>query len=226
MVVLACMLAASGSAMLMRPTVRLADQGPKVDLQVLFPAQFDGWKVDRDLPVVLPSPEVQAKLDRIYNQVLSRTYVSTEGERVMLSVAYGGDQSDGTRAHRPEVCYPAQGFEVLSSQLGRWNVVDRSLPVRQLVTRLGTRTEPVSYWIIVGDRVASSGSSQKLAQLAYGLRGEVPDGMLVRVSTISSDSEKAFLVQRQFVDSMLRAVSEAGRVRIAGAPGVDVASAD
>mgnify|MGYP006871988586 CR=1 FL=1 len=43
----------------------------------------------RDTPVVLPAPDVQAALDRIYNQTVARTYVSAKGGSVMLSLAYG-----------------------------------------------------------------------------------------------------------------------------------------
>jgi hypothetical protein len=68
-----------------RPTTHLADQIGKPDLEALFPKQFGVWRLDANLPVILPSPEVQAQLDAVYNQVLSRTYVNTLGQRIMLS---------------------------------------------------------------------------------------------------------------------------------------------
>ena len=83
------------------PRHKIADQW-ETDLETMFPAAFGDWEVDRSLPVILPAPDVQAKLDAIYNQVLARTYVNRKtGQRVMLSVAYGGDQSDGCDAHLP-----------------------------------------------------------------------------------------------------------------------------
>ena len=33
-------------------------------------------------------------------------------------MAYGDDQRGGLQAHRPEVCYPAQGFKVTSQADG------------------------------------------------------------------------------------------------------------
>ena len=51
------------------------------------------------MPLVLPAPDVQSQINAIYNQVLTRTYVSDSGQRVMLLIAYGGDQYDGTSAH-------------------------------------------------------------------------------------------------------------------------------
>ncbi len=216
-VVLCVVMAASAAmAQFARPTVKIADSGPRVDLEVLFPREFGDWRIDSRTPVILPSPELQAKLDAIYNQVLSRTYVNGNGERIMLSVAYGGDQSDGTSAHRPEVCYPAQGFQVLGNEVGTIDLDGRSMPVRRLQSRLGARYEPITYWIVVGDEVVTSGTQQKLVQLKYGVRGLIPDGMLVRVSSIGTDAKAAYALQAGFVNEMVRSIEQERRARITG----------
>lgn len=217
--VLVAMMTALAGAHAWRPTQRLADTRPKVELETLFPKSFGEWTVDDRMPVQLISPDTQQVLDKIYNQTLSRTYVNHQGERIMLSVAYGGDQSDATRAHRPEVCYPAQGFEILSQRNGSIDVGGRALPVRQLLSRLGGRVEPISYWIMVGDQVVLSGTQQKLAQLSYSTRGTVPDGMLVRVSSIDPDPEKAYRVHQRFVAEMLPAIAAGQRTQVFGTPG-------
>lgn len=213
---LVLMVAAFAGAAAWRPTVHLADTLPKVDLASLFPARFGDWAVDERMPVQLISPDQAAVLDAIYTQTLSRIYVNRRGQRIMLSVAYGGDQSDATRAHRPEVCYPAQGFQVLSTRNGAFSVGGWTQPVRQLVTRAGSRVEPLSYWIVVGDRVTLTGTEQKLAQLAYGYRGLVADGMLVRISSIDNDTEQAFALQQTFTQALAQAVAPAQRDRIFG----------
>ena len=216
---LLCVLMAASAAMahLARPTVKIADSGPRVDLETLFPREFGDWRIDSRTPVILPSPDLQAKLDAIYNQVLSRTYVNAEGERVMLSVAYGGDQSDGTSAHRPEVCYPAQGFQVLGNEVGTIDLDGRQMPVKRLQSRLGARYEPITYWIVVGDQVVTSGTQQKIAQLRYGVRGQIPDGMLVRVSSIGVDAKAGHALQARFVNDLVRSIDAERRVRISGA---------
>ncbi|GMV47024.1 MAG: hypothetical protein AMXMBFR66_24220 [Pseudomonadota bacterium] len=210
-------LASAAGAVAWRPTQRLADTRPPIDLETLFPKSFGDWRVDERAPVQLVSPDQKALLDKIYNQTLARTYVNSQGERIMLSVAYGGDQSDATRAHRPEVCYPAQGFQILSSRDGQIDLGSSRLRVRQLVSRQGGRIEPITYWIMVGDRVTLSGTEQKLAQLSYSTRGVVPDGMLVRVSSIDADVQKAFGVQQGFAAGLLRAVTDDQRARVFGA---------
>lgn len=219
-VVLGLMLSAAGGAHLARPTQHMAAIGPKVDLEALFPAQFGQWRVDTSIPVILPAADVQALLNRIYAATLARTYVNPQGERIMLSVAYGGDQSDGQEAHRPEVCYPAQGFQVSQLQTASIQLDNsKQLPVRRMAAHMGGRYEPVTYWIVVGDQIALSNTEQKLAQLRYGLRGLIPDGMLVRVSSISREKDEAFQQQARFVNELLAVSTAEQRRRIAGVQG-------
>jgi EpsI family protein len=218
LIVMGLMASAAAVANVAKPTHKLADTLPPLDLNVIFPPQFGDWQQDLRQPMILPSPDVQAKLDEIYNKVLARTYVNRlSGERIMLSVAYGGDQSDGMNIHLPEVCYPAQGFEVRSRSLGTVAVAGRDIPVVRLVTRLGERVEPITYWITVGDSVVPTRTQQKIAQIRYGLRGLIPDGMLVRVSSIDHDIAHAFQIQRQFIADLTAAIPTAQRPRVIGA---------
>lgn len=210
------MLAAFAGAQAWRPTSRLADTRPKVELETMFPKAFGDWRVDDRMPVQLVSPDTQAMLSKLYNQTLSRTYINAKGERIMLSVAYGGDQSDGTRAHRPEVCYPAQGFQMFGNRSEVLDIGDRRLRVRQLMSRLGGRIEPITYWITVGERIALSGTEQKLMQLSYSMRGVVPDGMLVRVSNIDADGDSAFRLHQLFIAELATAIQSNLRPQVMG----------
>ena len=201
-----------------RPTTYLSDQLGKPDLEALFPQQFGAWRVDASQPMVLPSPDVQAQLNAIYNQVLTRTYVNLKGQRMMLSVAYGGDQYDGTSAHRPETCYPAQGFAITFNQKNVQRINQGQLGVRTLVAKLGGRNEPITYWVVVGGQVVTTGIEQKLAQMRYGIRGVIADGMLVRVSSIDTDREQALGLQSGFITELAAAIPEPGRSRVFGDP--------
>ncbi|RTL36505.1 MAG: EpsI family protein [Burkholderiales bacterium] len=216
--VLAALLLVSASVLghVTRPTVHIADQHEKVELETLFPKAFGDWRLDPNLPVSIVSPDVEAMLKSLYAQTLSRTYVGPSGERIMLSIAYGGDQSDATRAHRPDVCYPAQGFDILSAEYTSIDVGGAQLPVRHMLAKLGQRYEPVTFWFIVGERVAVSGQQQKFAQLSYGLRGLIPDGMLVRVSSINPDADAGYRDQARFIADMRAAMPHPSRVRVFG----------
>jgi len=143
-----------------------------------------------------------------------RAYVNPCNERIMLSIAHGGDQSDGRAVHNPEVCYPAQGVQILKNATGTGDI-----PVKRLIATQGRRIEPITYWTTVGDTVAVNGLKWKLQQLKYGLTGKIPDGLLFRISSIQADDAKAYQTQDTFARDLLRAMSPSGRERIIGNPG-------
>lgn len=164
-----------------------------------------------------PSPDQQGALARIYDQTLSRTYVDPAGRRVMLSIAYGGEQSRALQLHLPEVCYVAQGFQVAGEGSGELATRFGALPVQRLVASQGERNEPITYWITIGDRATRSGIEQKLRRLAYGLSGQIPDGMLVRISSITTDEPGAWRLHDRFAADLLDSLDAAGRKRLIGA---------
>lgn len=212
-----CMLAAAGLAVAMKPTDKLVERQAPIELESMIPAEFAGWRIDKSIVPVQISPDVKANLDKIYSQLLSRTYVNDSGERVMLSIAYGGDQSNDTmQVHRPEYCYAAQGFDVVKGLSEKIATDYGALPVKRLFASMGPRKEPITYWITIGEQATLPGFGRKLAQLKYGLTGKVPDGMLVRVSSIGADTERGYRLQDQFIQSLLKTLGEKERARVAG----------
>jgi len=188
-----------------------------VNLERMLPTEFAGWRLDTSVVPVAPAPDVQANLDRIYNQILSRTYVNDAGESMMLTVAYGGDQSDALKAHRQENCYTAQGFAIEGLRHGSMSVAGRTIPVTRMRAVRGARSEPVTYWLTMGDRVVLGRLERLRVQLAAGLHGRMPDGMLVRVSSLSDDAGAAFRAQQAFMASALAAMKPADAARLVGA---------
>jgi len=201
----------------LKPMQKMADQLKPLSLDQSVPESFGEWTLDQSTTPITVSADVQEKLDSLYNQTLSRTYVNKDGQRLMLLIAYGADQQgDGTQVHRPEFCYTAQGFNIARSNQGQLNTNLGSFPVRRLLAEKGNRSEPITYWITVGDKVSLPGLNRKLNQLYYGLSGKIPDGMLVRVSSIERDAEHAYLEQDKFINEMLMVMKPDHRVRIAG----------
>ncbi|ODU50425.1 MAG: EpsI family protein [Thiobacillus sp. SCN 63-374] len=211
-----CMFAAVGMAMALKPTKKIADSEPKIDLAVLIPKTFADWKIDETITPLISNPEQQALMNKIYSQTLARTYVNSNGDRIMLSIAYGGDQSDGMAVHKPEVCYPGQGFQIIKNAIGILSTGEGTIPVKRLVATQGQRIEPITYWMTVGDAVAVNGFKWKLQQLKYGLTGRIPDGLLFRVSSIQADNAKAYETQDTFIRDLLKVLSPTGRERIVG----------
>ncbi len=210
------MCTASFAGLALRPSTTAAQKGAAIALGPMVPTSFGDWTELPNQAVAVVNPQTQQILDRLYSQTLVRTYANRNGYRIMLSLAYGDDQRGGLAAHKPEVCYPAQGF-----QLGR--VMDGVLPtrygsieVRRLTTHQGTRNEPVTYWLTVGDQVVRSSLDRRIAEVRVGLTGQVPDGLLFRVSSIDTDEARAFAIQQQFAAAMMAAVPEDARRRLSG----------
>ena len=211
------MFAAAGMALALKPNAKLGDAESQINLETLVPTQFGDWKIDETIAPLLVTPELQKVIDETYSQTLARTYVNSAGKRVMLSVAYGGSHGEGMQTHRPEVCYPAQGFQVMKDS--RPDVLSTKygeLPIRRLVAAQGRRNEPITYWVVVGHEQTQFGLRMKLAQMRYTLTGVIPDGMLVRVSSIDPDETGAYENQADFIRSMLAGMRDAERERITG----------
>ncbi|HZX30857.1 MAG TPA: EpsI family protein [Rhodocyclaceae bacterium] len=212
----ALMGAASVGAVLARPTAKVAEQGPRVDLEAMVPRRFDGWREEPQQAVRVINPQTRQLLDRLYSQILTRTYINEAGYRVMLSIAYGGDQREGMEAHKPEVCYPAQGFALMDSRPVALATPYGTIPARRLLTTLGQRREPVTYWYTVGNRSVDGGIRKKLVEMSFGLTGRIPDGLLFRVSSIDPDPVRAGRMQEDFIVRLLAAVPPGDRMRLSG----------
>lgn len=215
---MALMVAASGLAVAMRPTQKIAEIGEPVVLETMIPKAFGEWQEQPQNQQMIVDPQQQATIIKLYTQTLSRTYINPEGYRIMLSVAYGVDQRGENEVHKPEVCYPAQGFTVDDIQRGQLDTSAGAIAVTRVRVRLGERREPVTYWTTVGDHVVRTGIDKKLTEARYGLSGRIPDGLLFRVSSIDPESAHAFEKQRLFTDTLLNSLTPEHRQKLIGNP--------
>jgi len=194
-------------AMTLTPHRLMANGKAVPELESLIPQQFGDWRHDELTDTLLVAPEQKANLPRYYSQMLLRTYIGSEGQRIMLSISYGNNQmGQAFQAHRPESCYRAQGFTLIDSREAGLSLRNQTLKVRRLVAQHNTRIEPITYWMTIGDKPTLPGIPRKIEQLRHGLRGEIPDGMLIRVSTIGRDFEKAFMLHARFISDLQQAV--------------------
>lgn len=158
--------------------------------------------------------EGRALQDQIYDQVVMRTYVNSAGQQVMLALAYAKEQRQEVKLHLPEICYPAQGYRVLSLTPTTLNVTKGdALPGKHMIASGGGRTEAVTYWTRVGDGYPQTGLDMRMQIFRDGLAGKVDDAILVRASTVVRDEREApaaYAVQQQFLSALVQATSVAG----------------
>lgn len=215
----AAMVSVAWASEAFRPRERIADTKPKIELEEQVPKRFGDWVVDRSLAPILPSPDVQERLDALYSAILARTYVNPAGQRVMLTIAYGTDQSsEATAVHRPEFCYSSQGFRVRGAGASTVQLPDgRGLEVQRLIATQGRRFEPITYWITIDEEVTLPGIGRKVEQIRYGLKGQIPDGMLVRLSTVGMEEADSRRVQAEFIRALFSSMDGSIRSRYFGA---------
>lgn len=213
---LAVMVLTFAAAALMRVGVSAVPRNLPVELSAAIPERFAGWTVDDSASGVV-SPEVREAMDGLYADEISRTYVDTQGRRVMLVIAYSSDQgSEQSQVHRPEVCYTAQGFSIRRIEDHELMSESGALEVRRLVGERGRRYEPITYWTTMGDRALLPGAERLVARIQMAMQRKIPDGFLVRVSTVGLPMPESFELQDQFIGELIRAAPRVLRERLLG----------
>jgi EpsI family protein len=205
-----------GSAVLakvLEPRELMARSSASLNLEQMIPRQFGTWKVVPEISPVTPAdPEGYVEPDpysaRIYSQEVGRGYTDGHGNIVMLMVAYGPVQNFRLKAHRPEICYTAGGFRVSKKTDAELSYRDGAPPIKmaRLVAEREARFEPISYWMRVGNDISNGVIDRQIIRLKYGLRGIIPDGALIRVSTIGLPKDASYRLQDQFIHDLLAAI--------------------
>jgi EpsI family protein len=216
--VLVLMAATSFVGYRMQPSMQQGATAARPELQLAreIPKRFGDWNTVSETDGIVVNPEIQASLSQLYSDILTRTYVNAEGYRVMVSVAYGGNQRGGLQAHLPEVCYPAQGFKLLSSEKAAIQTPQGAIAGRRLMTRRDNRQEPVTYWFSLGGRAVVGRVESRLEELRFAFSGQVPEGVLFRVSSIDADPARAHREHERFVAQLMPALPPDTRKRIGG----------
>ena len=186
--------------------------------QILPPSFADWTQVNDGNNTLIVDPEQQEALDDLYTQIVSRTYVQKRtGRRLMLSLAYGDNQTFSKQLHRPESCYSSQGFKIQALHAEQMLADGRSIEIQRMTAQVSDRQEQVSYFIRIGDRVVSGPPTNlNLARMNMGLKGYIADGLLFRVSEISDDDKSSHQLQDQFINDLLKVLGPEHQAMLIG----------
>lgn len=216
------MMAASLLAMKMHPNeiVRAFPSSKKLILETYVPKQFGEWHLV-EMSGHIVNPQVEQAINKIYAQTLSRTYVDNNGNMIMLSIAYGENQSDSVSLHAPEGCYGGQGFTIDSLARDVYQIDDVNFPVMRMLARKLRRVEPVTYWMRIGEKVVYPGKATKIQKIKYGLQGKIPDGLLFRVSTVSPSTSdehirQSYDIEDKFINDLIHTMAVQDRAYLVG----------
>ena len=193
---------ASGIAFARRPVVA-NPVVPEEQFYAWIPARFGGWETVSQSGVVLPPPD--ALSDRLYDNLVTRVYAAPDRPAVMLLLAYNNAQDGVLQVHRPEFCYPVGGFELSDTRDIMIKVRGQAVPANIFTASAPNRVEQVAYFTRLGAAYPRKWREQRLAVMRANLAGEIPDGMMMRVSALGIDQSEALALladfSSQFIES-------------------------
>jgi EpsI family protein len=207
------MFAACLAAYQLRPRADFA--APQAKLAEMIPERFGDWhEIPSSAAVIDPTKDPDSKdaYAALYDDVLMRAYQDSNGNIIMLALAYGRHQRQEFKIHRPELCYVAQGFRVIRQGPANFQIARAqrsSIPGSRMIVQSNSRVEAVSYWIRIGDIFSDNAWATRYHLLKEGLRGHILDGILVRSSQIvgntNEDSARSYQLQEEFLSQLVRA---------------------
>jgi EpsI family protein len=182
------------------------------------PTNIGAWYDSGSGGLVLP-PEQQARSDRVYSDVLARSYLNPAGAALMFLIAYDPTQSGMLQVHRPEACYPAAGFT-----LDKPRRIDVPVAPGHTVSALfitatnGPRIEQILYWTRIGREFPRSYDEQRSSVMSQNLRGLLPDGALIRLSIVDPDAEGSLAMMVRFAQQLYAVGNDRCRKMLVGPP--------
>lgn len=200
---------------------------PQPDLLALLAHEPAGWRARQEVDKVVDprwSPATQAA----YDTVVMRQFVRpADGAEVTLLITWSRDGR--LRAgHDQEACYRAGGFAVSGIRTATLPAdAAAGLDVTSFTGERGDLAEDVVYWRVTGGRLDAVQSDkgelkgkdilvQRLHRLRSMLSGEVPDNVMVRVSTRRPAHVPPGQVNEAFVQGLLQALGPSERATILG----------
>lgn len=203
------MVAAAGAAAARMPE----PNRPPVETEAfkkMMPDTIGGWRFQQTSGLVLPPDDALSA--RLYDNLVTRAYTNGAGQVMMLLVAYKNFQNGVLQIHRPEICYPAGGYQLSPTEptelaVGR----GRTMPANAFSAIGGERNEQVLYWTRIGEAFPVRWYEQRVAVLRANLRQINPDGLLARVSMAGSDMTTAKPLMTAFITDLRAAAPPALR---------------
>jgi EpsI family protein len=186
-----------------------------VPLKTVIADRVASWTRAQYSNAILPDAEPTD----VYDQIVSRAYTSPNWPPIMLVVAYGAAQSGLMKVHRPEVCYTSAGFKIVKPQVVAIPLQDgRIIPANTFLGERQDRNEHVLYWTRISNAFPGNLIDQRIVMFEQGLSGVIPDGVLVRLSTLCPDWALAQSALTAFASGLVTNSSPLGRALLIGRP--------
>ncbi len=191
------MLAAAGGAATRIPQPNSPSIPAKAFL-AMVPDTVGRWRFQQSSGLVLPPDD--AMQDRLYDNLVTRTYSDGSDQALMFLIAYKNYQDGVLQLHRPEICYPAGGYTLTNTlpvavPIGR----GEQLQANSFSANGTERDEQVLYWTRIGKYFPTRWRDQRFAVLRANLDGINPDGLLARVSMTGDNMRGSMPRMAEFI---------------------------
>ena len=166
-----------------------------------LPTELNGWR------------SVDLAIDQAVSDMLAadhnvqRAYLHPLGYQIFVYVGYYGTERGGTPEHTPDICYPAQGWQIVESMIQRAGG-QGGFDLREFVVEQAGERRLVHYWYRTGSQSGlTSVVGLRLRHVVDRMTENRGDGALVRLSTPLGSSDIVSARTRLF--SMDRVVEDA-----------------
>ena len=179
-------------------------KGPKPDLQNIINQHPQGWQS-------IPGSSVVPNTgNNPYDLVANHIYKRADGKAasIVMTWSYDGFHRAG---HAQEVCYNSQGFAVSTPKNTSIMVGGKKLDVVTFEGRNGGMIEDVIYWRVTGGILDAAlkeniSMTQRFKEVPRILIGDIPNNLMVRVSTWRSATDPPSTVHIDYIKSYLQSV--------------------
>ena len=210
------------SLLMGRVWINLKTTRTKPDLERLVSQHPPGWKMVGHQRIDDFSWG-QSVLSQ-HDIVTTRTYQHTDGRKVSVVMAWSGNGLNFQKIHEQQVCYKASGFEVSPLHIVSILTGTGSIEVRAFTASQDARKDDVAYWMVIDgirerDTDKRNPIVRQFLQLLYlpsFFRGELPDILMVRVSSVRLTNGQPTTAHIDYIKEWLKTISSADRQRITG----------
>lgn len=196
--------------------------GATTKIDTLLPTAIAGWTFTTREGVIQTPEETPIEG---YDQLVTRVYAGAALPTVMLLIAYGSTQGGSLQLHRPETCYPGEGFSIRNKANLDLRLDGADPIAAQTFTAVrDERVEHLLYWTRISDVFPRTTGEEYLGIIRRVIHGIVPDGVLVRLSTIGTDGPSDLAALDRFAAAMVTHAPDALRqILIGSSRAVEVA---
>ena len=190
------------------------------DLQRLVNLHPDGWT-----PIASPfvDPRWNETMKSDYDLVAAQAYQRGDGKKVVVVMTWS---RDGIRraGHSQQICYQAGGYTVTPPENASVATKAGKQDVIAFTGTHGNLIEEVMYWRITGGKIdISTGQARnvairldKMTRLVQHILGDLPDNLMVRVSSERATPDQPATAQIDYIRGFLEMLSASDRKLIMG----------